>query len=288
MSRTNKLNPFCALLALWLLGNIGSATGNLQQGPQVTLRLPAFGNIAFPPTGTIVVPAQGLDCLELWLQHTLADLRLSSIRVYLNEQSVSTFLSVNPLPKGVRAILRLNQTLNPALGLSPGFENMLLFEAVDIGGNRYRARFFISIDASVSRPTVGVKSYAVEPEGVVIPPPTPEVPSFRWDLALPAATAESAVNVAVTITDKRGLRRVVVEKNGKDVEEIIVENGRPIRKSKGFRVSSKLPGYVAGDGKSLEISLPMELRKGLNTIVFRAENMDGLRARTDRTIERQR
>jgi hypothetical protein len=224
---------------------------------------------------------------EVWLQNAASEIRLSSIRVHLNEQSVSTFVSTNPLPNGVRMILRLDQTLNPVLRIRPDMENMLVFEAMDQLENRYKARFFLSVDASIAAPKISAVSHAIEPPSVIQPPPEYETPAFHWDQDLPAETTSELVVLQVTVTDRQGLRRLVIEKNGKDVEEIILENGRPVRKAKGFRVSSKLPGTVDGDGKSLTISVPVELKKGVNTIVVRAENLVGLRASTDRTIQRK-
>jgi len=258
------------------------------QGPAITLRMPGFENAVFTPSHTILVPQEGIAALEIWLENAPANIRLSSIRVRLNEQSVSTFVSTNPLPSGVRTILGLDQTLNPALRISHTTENMLVFEAADQIGNTYKARFFLIADGSTSVPRIGAASHAAEPTGLVHKPAQHEVPSFRWDPDLPALTPDELINLQVTISDRQGLRRVGIEKNGKDLEEILLENGRPVRKAKGFRVSSKLPGTVLGDGNTLIISIPMELKKGVNTIVFRAENLVGLRASDDRTVQRTR
>ncbi len=278
-----------AALPVLLIGVAGMVVGSVQgQSTEITLKIPGFENAVFSPSHTILVPGARIGALEVWLRNAAAEISLSSIRVHLNEQSVSTFAATNPLPNGVRTILRLDQTLNPALRISPDAENMLVFEAIDQLGNRYKARFFLSVDLSIAAPRVGAASHLVEPTGVVQPPPEYETPSFQWDKDLPAETTDELIVLQVTVTDRQGLRRLVIEKNGKDVEEIILENGRPVRKAKGFRVSSKLPGTVEGDGKSLVVSIPTELRKGTNTVVLRAENLVGLRASSDRTIQRTR
>jgi hypothetical protein len=65
-------------------------------------------------------------------------------------------------------------------------------------------------------------------------------------------------------------------------------NEWPVRKHNGFMVARKVAGEVRGDGRSVWFSIPVKLGKDITVVALRAENTAGLRARADRTVQRQR
>jgi len=77
--------------------------------------------------------------------------------------------------------------------------------------------------------------------------------------------------LAAVVKDAEGLKRVVIEVNGKDEEEIVLENESPVRKRRGFMSSGKLAGEVTGDARLLRLSVPVKLGKAINVIAVRAE-----------------
>jgi hypothetical protein len=78
----------------------------------------------------------------------------------------------------------------------------------------------------------------------------------------------------------------VVEVNGSDVDEIVMQNGIPVRKHRGWMTSGKAPGAISGDSFRLAVDVPVKLGKDVNVVAVRVENALGLRARLDRTVVR--
>ena len=88
------------------------------------------------------------------------------------------------------------------------------------------------------------------------------------------------------VADEEGLRKVVIELNGKDVEEVVLQNEIPVRYKDGRLVRGAVAGEVGGDGSKLRLRVPLTLAKErINTVAIRAENLKNLASRADRTIE---
>ncbi len=247
--------------------------------------IPEYGETAFPNFSAVLVPSPDIRKIEILLRQAGSSIRLASVRVMLNHQSVATFVSLNPLPRGVRAVLDVGQTLNPAFHLRSEGENHLTFEALDQGGTSYHGQFFLLVDRQVATPQLSPLARQVLRDEVTAAP-VYDAPAIVVGPDVPERISGKVLDLNAEITDRYGLRRVVLEINGKDVEEIVFQNGRPARKRGGFRVNKQLPGEVSGDGLRLSIAIPIELKKTVNTISLRAENVMGMRAQEGKTILR--
>jgi hypothetical protein len=269
---------------LWLLSVLASFPVAAQ--PSIELRIPNHAEAAFPNFSSVAVPANGLGPLEIWLQGALGEIQVSSVRVTLNEHPFTPFVAINPLPAGVRVILKLGSSLRPEYRLRTEGENVLSFVASDETRVTYEGRFYVVVDAETNAPSLRPTAHPSDVSREVALPDQafPPDPVFTTDW--PERTSQKTLLLAAEIADRQGLRRVVIEVNGKDVEEVVLENEMPVRKKGGFRSSGKLPGEVTGDSRLLAVSLPVELKEGINVVALRAENVSGLRKRVDRTLER--
>ncbi|MFN8093253.1 MAG: hypothetical protein U0599_13725 [Vicinamibacteria bacterium] len=253
--------------------------------PRIELRLPAFSGNGYPNFAALAVPAVGHGALELWVQDALAEIRTATLRVRLNEVPLTPFVTINPLPRGVRAIVRLGTSVNPDYLLRPGGENILSFSVEDATGVKYQGQFYLTAQPDLPAPRVlparaGAPAKAVEAPAMPLPPVV-EIRS-RW----PERTSESILTLEAEVTDVEGLKRIAVEVNGRDTDEIVLENEWPVRKHDGFMSSRKLPGEVEGDAHRVRFSIPVRLGKDITVVAVRAENTGGLRARADRTVVR--
>lgn len=252
--------------------------------PRIQLKVPSHAGGAFPNFSTVVLP-ENHGPVEIWLEDALAEIQVSTIRVMLNESPMTPFVALNPLPRGVRAIVKIGASLNPDYTLRPSGENILAFAATDSGSVTYRAQFYLSLDAQASAPRLAsVRSRA--PIKEVEAPPQHRPPRVAFTSEWPSKTSEQFLTLAAEVVDDQGIVRVVLEVNGKDVEEIVLENEWPVRKQKGFVARGRPPGEVTGDGRRLALSIPVKLGKDLTVVALRAENSLGLRTRTDRVVER--
>ncbi len=252
-------------------------------GAEILLKFPQYENVSFPNFSSISVPSADVQVLEIILQNAIAEIQLASARATLNQHPVSVFMTVNPMLRGVRVILRLGQTLNPHYRLRSEAENILTFEALDQLRNRYRGQFFLTVTPDVPEPALRPSSHPI-PERTVEPPPAYRAPEIKWGGGLAAEAASDLFHVDAEILDEHGLRRVVIEVNGKDIETIVLENNVPVRKRGTFRTAKALPGTVEGSGRHLIIRVPVKIGKKLNALALRAENVMGLLASETRTV----
>lgn len=256
--------------------------------PVITLHVPP-DEARFENFATIALPAEGIGVLEIVLEGAVTSLRQATVRVTLNEMPMTPFVSLNGLPRGVRAIVRLGLSLSPDYSLRAEGENVLALTAVDEGGLTYRGQFYLVVDATKSTPEVVKNARAASQASAVQPPPRHSPPAITIRSSWPRRTAEGILRLDFVASDTEGLRRVVVEVNGKDVEEVVLRNERPIRKKDGLIARGALPGQVTGDGHSLSMVVPVRLeRDRVNVVAVRAENILGLTTRTDRTVQRDR
>lgn len=167
----------------------------------------------------------------------------------------------------------------------PPRSNQLTFEALDQEGNSYHGQFFLMVDPQVAVPQLSPLARQVLREEVKSAP-VYDAPAIVVGPDVPDRIDGKVLDLKAEITDKYGLRRVVLEVNGKDIEEILFQNSRPARKRGGFRLSKQLPGEVSGDGLRLSIAIPVELKKSVNAVSLRAENVMGMRAREGKTVLR--
>ena len=111
-------------------------------------------------------------------------------------------------------------------------------------------------------------------------------PIAKFTTEWPESTTERIIELNAEVTDAEGLRRITIEVNGKDVQEVVLENEQPVRKQNGFVARGKLPGTAVGDGRKITLSIPVTLNKELNVVAIRVENVLGLRTNINRTIQR--
>jgi len=228
-----------------------------------------------------------VKAVEIWVQGTLGDIEVSSVRVRLNEMPMTPFVSINQLPKGARIIVKIGATMNPDYNLKRDIENLLTFDSSDVGRVSYRGQFYLSRDETASVPRLA-PTRVLAPRPVVEPAPLERPPVVVFTSEWPTRASERVLLLAAEVTDQEGLRRIVVEVNGKDVEEVLLENEQPVRKKNGWIARGALPGTVVGDGKKITLSIPVSLNKEINIVAVRAENQLGLRTRIDRTVQRIR
>jgi hypothetical protein len=273
--------------AVVLTAILVSGSGGAAAAPRILLKLPAFPGTSFSNFSSIALPASDHGPLELWVEDALGEIRTATLRVRLNDMPMTPFVTINPLPRGVRAVVRLGTSVSPDYTLRPNAENILAFSVEDQAGMRYQGQFYLSLEASLTapravemRPRAPVKAIEAPAEKL---PPVIEIRS-EW----PARTKETMLTLEAQVTDAEGLRRIVVEVDGRDTDEIVLENEWPVRKHNGFMVSRKVAGEVKGDGRSVWFKVPVKLGKDITVVAVRAENTSGLRARADRTIEREK
>jgi hypothetical protein len=253
--------------------------------PTMTLRVPAFQGASFANGSSIVLPETGHGDVEIWLQDALADIQISTVRVRLNEVPVATFLTVNRLPRGVRVIVKLGASINPDFSFRPGRDNLLSFAATDTSNVTYQAQFYVTLSAAATAPRLAEQVALRPPVRDVVAPPQVFPPTVALRVDWPIKTADRVLMLDAEVSDREGLRRVVIEINSKAVEEVVLENELPVRKQRGFIAKGKLPGSVTGDGRKLLISIPVTINQRVNTVGVRAENITGLTGYADRTIE---
>jgi hypothetical protein len=255
--------------------------------PQIKLKLPAFPGCSFPNFSSVAVPALEHGPLELWLEDGLDEIRTATLRVRLNDMPMTPFVTINPLPRGVRAVLRLGTSVNPDYTLKPNYENILAFSVEDQDGMKYHGQFYLSLEAGLLAPR-SVETRARAPVKAVEAPAEKLPPVIAIRSQWPARTTESILALEAQVTDVQGLKRIVLEVNGRDTDEIVLENEWPVRKHGGFMVTRKVAGEVRGDARSVWFSIPVKLGKDITVVAVRAENTVGLRVRADRTVERQK
>lgn len=253
--------------------------------PRCILRVPPFPAAEFPNFSAVTLPKQGYQALEILLEQTLEDVQPSTIRVTLNEMPMTPFVAINRMPRGVRVIVKLGISLSPDYALRGEGENVLGFSAVDNSGVTYRGQFFLAIDPKADAPRLSASRARAGATGVE-PPPENSPPRVTITSDWPAVTAQRTLILAAHISDEAGLRRIVLEVNGKDVEEVVFHNERPVRKKNGKIARGALPGEVTGNGRQLGIRVPVTLGSDrVNVVAVRAENVLGLSTRADKAVE---
>jgi hypothetical protein len=273
--------------AVVLTAILVSGSGGAAAAPRILLKLPAFPGTAFTNFSSVAVPAAEHGPLELWVEDALGEIKTATLRVRLNDLPMTPFVTINPLPRGVRAVVRVGTSVNPEYTLRPNADNILAFSVEDEAGMKYQGQFYLSLEAGLASPRA-VEMRARAPVKAVEAPAERLPPVIEIRSEWPARTADGILTLEAQVTDAEGLKRVVVEVNGKDTDEIVLENEWPVRKHDGFMVSRKVPGEVRGDGRSVWFKVPVKLGKDITVVAVRAENTSGLRARADRTIEREK
>jgi hypothetical protein len=266
--------------AAWALLALAPAPGLAE--PRVELRLAAFPGASYPNFASVVVPAQ-YGRVEIWIQDALGEIQISTVRVRLNELPMTPFVTVNPLPRGVRLLLKEGLTLNPEYRLRPSGENVLAFAAQDDTKAAYQGQFYLTVDPALEAPREAPMR-ARPPAREVGSPEQKEPPRIAFTSEWPKATTETVLILEAEATDAEGLSRLVVEVDGRDVDEVVIQNDLPYRKHAGWMSSGKPPGEIDGDSRRLVVSVPVRVRRDITVVAIRAENRMGLRTRIDRTV----
>jgi hypothetical protein len=253
--------------------------------PSITLKVPPFA-ASFPNYASVVLPQSGYSTLEVILQGALAELQASTVRLTLNGMPMTPFVSVNMMPGGVRAIVRLGVSLSPDYSIRRDGESILTFAATDASGTSYKGQFYLAIDTAKAEPEVARTTRARAQETTVVAPPQRFPPNIEITSRWTSPTSERTLFLEATIKDGEGLRRLVVEVNGRDVEEVLMQNERPVRYQNGRIARATLAGEVSGVGTAVSLKIPVRLSQDrLNVVAIRAENMAGLASRADTTVQ---
>jgi hypothetical protein len=270
-------------MMIWLIPGAAGTQQVSHSEPRIVLALPAYGDVTFANFGAVAVPTPEVGLLQVIVSDARAELDISSIRMLLNNQPVSAFLTINPMVLGARVSVDFSRIANPAFKLRADGDNVLSFEALDRQRNRYFAQFLIRVQQDASRPQL-LTDIRLPARKAFEPPPSYPAPRIRWiSPATDVAQARTTV-LEAEVLDEYGLRQVILEVNGKEIETVVLENGMPVRKRGGFRTPKRLPGTVEGDGRRLSISIPVELKKAINVLALRAENVRGMYASDGQTV----
>jgi len=253
--------------------------------PAITLKVPPF-DTTFQNFASVLLPPSGYSTLEVVLQGALGEVQASTVRVTLNGMPMTPFVSVNMMPAGTRAIVRLGVSLSPDYTIRRGGESILTFAAADAGGTSYRGQFYLTIDATKTAPELARTTRARAQESGVVAPPQHLPPAIAIKSQWPSRTSERTLALEVEVADPEGLRRIVIEVNGRDVEEILLQNERPVRYQGGRIVRATTAGEVSGTGTGIRFNIPVRLAGNrINVVAVRAENLAGLASRVDRVVE---
>ena len=273
------LRRLCGAVAALLVVTTASAE------PTITLKVPPFAP-SFPNFASVLLPPSGYSALEIVLQGALGEIQASTVRVTLNGMPMTPFVAVNMMPAGTRAIVRLGVSLSPDYTIRRDGESILTFAATDAGGTSYRGQFYLTIDPGKSEPEIARTTRARAQETGVVAPPQHLPPVIEIKSQWPARTTERTLGLEAEVSDQEGLRRIVIEINGRDVEEILLQNERPVRYQGGRIVRAATAGEVSGTGTSVRLNIPVRLANDrINVIAVRAENLAGLSSRADRAVE---
>lgn len=274
-------------MALWrscvAVATLASATAAAE--PTITLKVPPFAP-SFANFSSVILPASGFTTLEVVLQGALGEIQASTVRVTLNGMPMTPFVAVNMMPGGTRAIVKLGVSLNPDYTIRRDGESILTFAASDAGATSYRGQFYLTIDPGKTEPEAARTTRARAQESGVVAPPQHFPPAIAITSEWPARTMDRTLALQAEVTDAEGLRRIVIEINGRDVEEVQLQNERPVRYQGGRIARGATAGDVTGTGTAVRLNIPVRLAADrINVIAVRAENVAGLSARADRTVE---
>jgi hypothetical protein len=266
-----------------MLGVVSAGVARAE--PSVSLRILPFAAPSFPNYSTVVLPPSGYSSLDVILQSALAEIQPSTVRVTLNGMPMTPFVAVNPIPNGVRTVIKLGVSLSPDYSIRRDGESILTFVAVDTAGTKYEGQFYLSVRADVTEPKLAATAPQRGGRTVLAPaqhrPPNIEVLS-SW----PTRSTERTHTLEAVVTDEEGLRRVILEVNGRDVEEIVLQNEIPVRQQRGRAVRGASPGSVSGSGRIVRLKIPVRLDSNrINTVALRAESLTGLSVRVDQALE---
>ncbi len=280
MGRCFRRGVFALVVLAPLLDARPAAAGE----PRIELRLAAFGGASYPNFASVLVPAEH-GRLEIWVQDALGEIEVSTVRVKLNDLPMTPFVAINRLPRGVRLLLKEGLTLNPEYRLRPTGENVLSVFAQDETRTAYQGQFYLSIDPSASSPRAAPMRTRA-PTREVAAPEHKEPPRIAFTSEWPKRTDSPMLTLLAEAADAEGISRLVIEVNGKDTDEIVMQNNIPVRKHAGWMSRGKAPGEITGDSQRLVVNVPVRLDKGLTVVAIRAENSMGLSTRLDRVVER--
>lgn len=253
--------------------------------PVIDLRI---GPTRFAAGASVLVPTALTEPLNIWLEDTLAVVEVSSVRVQLNGNAMTAFTNVNRLPRGVRAIVKLGLSLGADFTLRPGVENVLTFAALDETKTAYNATFYVTPDSQSAVPRLAPLQRVGRRE-VTAPPPTVGKPAIQLETEVPASSGGQSLDIAAVVTDAEGLRRIAVEVNGNISDEVLLQNGYPVRRRNGRTTTGGAPGVVQGDGTKVVLRVPVRLKRdAVNVVTIKAENISGIVERLDRTVKTDR
>jgi hypothetical protein len=118
--------------------------------PTVRLKMSEFSGTVFPSFSRVAIPESAQKRLEIWLENASADVQFSTVRITLNGTPMTPLVSTTALPHGSRTHVRFDAT-SSEYTLKPG-ENSLSFSATDVSGNKYSARFYLTIQSQIAAP----------------------------------------------------------------------------------------------------------------------------------------
>jgi hypothetical protein len=166
---------------------------------QVVMRIPELGSgTTFANFARIAVPTPDLRSVEVVLSGANAEIQLGSVRVSLNQMPVLTLTTVYALPKGVRVVIRLSESLNPDLKLTASGENLITFEATDDQRTRYRGQFSILVGSSAAGDTKAPITTTTAPSIAPTAENADDVDSPPSPVAMPNRVSSFAVVIGIS------------------------------------------------------------------------------------------
>ena len=178
------------LLAIVLFSSSASAE-------ELTLKISEYSDNAYPASSRIQIPSADLRSLDIYLRGAKAEIQLSSVRVGLNQMPMLTVVTTYPLPKGVRASLRLRESINPDMKLRVSGENLITFEATDDLRNRYTGQFYLTVGAGAAPAAVTAQPITIAETKTVVADTSG--PPSDVDINIPLTKLKNPDAVAVVI-----------------------------------------------------------------------------------------
>lgn len=272
-------------LGVAIVAAVMAGAPSLYAEPAIVLKVPPFV-AAFQNYSSVLLPATGVNTLEIELGGALGEIRAATVRVTLNGTPMTPFVSVNMMPGGMRVIIRLGVSLSPDFTIRRDGESILTLSASDATGTSYRGQFYLTLDPGKTEPELARTTRARAQETGVVAPPQHLPPVVEITSEWPSRTTARTLTLQAEVSDGEGLRRIVIEVNGRDVEEVLLQNERPVRYQGGRIVRATAAGSVTGTGNAVRIEIPIRLSDNrINVIAVRAENLAGLSSRSDQAVE---
>ena len=231
---TGRASHPCAVAALAALGAAAAAE------PRIELRLAAFPGVTFPNFSSVILPCRAGPARAVDPGRARRDPGLDRAREA--ERAAD-----DAVRRGEPAAARRAAAAEGGADAQPGVP-----AAADRGERRRRLRPGRDEDGlpgavlrhARRRPPPHRAPRRCAPARTAREVAAPEQklpPRVVFTSEWPPRTAETLLTLLAEAEDVEGISRLVVEVNGSDVDEIVMQNGIPVRKHQGWMTSGKAP-----------------------------------------------